>query len=802
MRLGWTIGILGPLAFLSTTVSGAAHAQGAGNVAGVPPTNVVPTGVVPPSTTRPVAKRPSQLEEVVVTANKRRENSRKVPGSIGVISGTELIDHHIENYEDITRALPGVSFAAHNGPGQDNISIRGVSSTVGNPTVGIYMDEIPIITQNGYQGAAQPRILDLDRVEVLRGPQGTLYGASSEGGTIRFLTNQPDLERYGANIVSDVSGTVHGGPNSDQQVTVNIPVVKDVFALRIAGELLNNSGWIDNETLAGNLNKSGTNYERTGVVRITGKLQLAPDFTITPSFFYQNLFAGDSPNFFEDLGLYNQNKQVREYINDRMYIPSVTIKKGLFGLADLTSITSFFQRDVDRQADGTFFNSTAVAQFFLDPAFPAKQAQNDSILGNVPSPVLFQDRFKTVTQEVRLASKPSTTLNWVVGFFYSDQKWSHYDYETAPGFSADFKQIYGYDIDSSQSILSSPGNPGLWNNDLVWTVYDHNEITQYAGFGQIDYNPWPRLHLSAGERYVYANETFTETGGGFFDLGGAGTEGTPYRQSATFTAPTPKFQATYDLSTHATVYATIAKGFRLGGATTPNTNVSCVAGLQQIGFNNAPNTYGSDQLWSYEAGAKALLLHNTLSINVAGYYIDWSRIQQTITIPICGGAFNYNVGDAVAYGGEVETRYRPPVIPGLTVGVNVGAEHASITSTINAATAAVGENVLFTPSWSAAAIVDYYHDLTRRITGFIKGDYDWVGPSNGSFVATDPNYRDPAYGVLNASIGVEMNGWQGALYAQNLLDNKIIIQRPIINSVTEAYTLRPLTIGVQLRKQF
>ncbi len=802
MRLGRTIRVLAPLAFLPTMVSGIADAQGTAGVAGVPPANVVPTGVVPPSTTKPVAKRPTQLEEVVVTANKRRENSRKVPGSIGVISGTELVDHHIENYEDITRALPGVSFAAHNGPGQDNISIRGVSSTVGNPTVGIYMDEIPIITQNGYQGAAQPRILDLDRVEVLRGPQGTLYGASSEGGTIRFLTNQPDLERYGANIVSDVSGTVHGGPNSDQQATVNIPVVKDVFALRIAGELLDNSGWINNETLAGNLNKSGTNYERTGVVRITGKLQLAPDFTITPSFFYQNLFAGDSPNFFEDLGLYNQNKQVREYINDRMYIPSVTIKKGLFGLADLTSITSFFQRDVDRQADGTFFNSTAVAQFFLDPAFPAKQAQNDGILGNVPSPVLFQDRFKTITQEVRLASKPSTTLNWVVGFFYSDQKWSHYDYETAPGFSADFKQIYGYDIDSSQSILSSPGNAGLWNNDLVWTVYDHNEITQYAGFGQVDYNPWPRLHLSAGERYVYANETFTETGGGFFDLGGAGTEGTPYRQSATFTAPTPKFQATYDLSTHATVYATIAKGFRLGGATTPNTNVSCVAGLQQIGFNNAPNTYGSDQLWSYEAGAKALLLHNTLSINVAGYYIDWSRIQQTITIPICGGAFNYNVGNAVAYGGEVETRYRPSVIPGLTVGVNVGAEHASITSTINAATAAVGENVLFTPSWSAAAIVDYYHDLTSRITGFVKGDYDWVGPSNGSFVATDPNYRDPAYGVLNASVGVEMNGWQGALYAQNLLDNKTIIQRPIINSVTEAYTLRPLTIGVQLRKQF
>ena len=791
---GRTLGILGPVTLLCVTPAGLARAQDK-DVIGVPP-----TGVAPATKSKSGYKRPAQLEEVVVTANKRSENSRKVPGSVGVISGKELLDHHIESYEDITRVLPGVSFAAHNGPGQDNISIRGVSSTVGNPTVGIYMDEVPIITQNGYQGAAQPRILDLDRVEVLRGPQGTLYGASSEGGTIRFITNQPDLEKYGAYVNSDVSGTVHGGVNTDQQVTVNVPVVKNVFALRIAGEFLDNSGWIDNETLEDGPRKSGTNYERTGVVRITGRLQLTPDFTITPSFFFQDLYTGDSPNFFEDLGLYNQNKQVREFISDKMYIPSVTIKKGIFGFAELTSITSFFQRDVDRQADGTFFNSAAIAQFFLDPAYPQHQRQNDNILANVPSPVLFTDRFKTVTQEVRLASHDDQRLRWVLGFFYSDQKWSHLDYEPIPGFSNDFQQIYGFNI--NDSVLGEPGNPGLWNNDLVWTVYDHNDITQYAGFGQVNYDLTPRLHLGFGERYVSAHETFSETGAGFFELGNAGTNGTPYRQSASFTAPTPKFTATYDLGKTATVYATIAKGFRLGGATTPNTNIACVEGLNQIGFQDAPTTYGSDQLWSYEAGSKALLLNRTLSVNVAGYYIDWSRIQQTITIPICGGAFNYNVGDAAAYGGEVETRYRPPLLPGLTLGINVGAEHATITSTINAQTAAVGENVLFTPSWSAAAIADYYHELTRNITGFIKADYDWVGPSNGSFVVTDPNYRDPAYGVLNASVGVEVRGWQGSLYVQNLLDNKTIIQRPIINSVVQSYTLRPLTIGLNLMKRF
>ena len=745
-------------------------------------------------------EQPQDIQEVVVTATRRRENARKVPVSIGVISGSEIAAHHIEDYEDVTRILPGVSFAAHNGAGQDNISIRGVSSTVGNPTVGIYLDDVPIITQNGYEGMAQPRFLDLDRLEVLRGPQGTLYGASSEGGTIRFITNQPDLEHFSGSISSDVSGTVHAAANSDQQVVVNVPVVKDVFGVRIAGELLDDSGWIDSKSLSGASLKNGTNYDRTGDVHITAKWLPTPTLTVTPSYYYQNLLVGDSPNFFENEGLYNQDKEVRELIHDRVQISSLTLKQQL-SFADVTSVTSYYTRDIDRTADGTDFNSTAIAQFYLDPTYPAQQPQNDSVLANVASPVQFTDRFKTWTQEVRLSSKQNQHLRWQLGFFYSDQLWSHFDYETAPGFSQDFQQIYGFDI--NQSVLGVPNVANEFPNDLVWMVYDHNEITQYAGFGQVDYDITPRLRISAGDRYVAARETFSETGGGFFDLGGAGTMGAPYKQSATFTAPTPKFSLSYDVGKLTTLYATIAKGFRLGGATTPNTNISCVAGLNQLGFDNAPSTYGSDQLWSYEAGVKALLLDRTVSINAAGYYIDWSRIQQTITIPICGGAFNYNVGDAEAYGGEVEARYRPHGVPGLTFGLNTGAEHATITSTINAQTAAVGENVLFVPTWTAAAIVDYYHDLGEHVSGFVHADYDWTGPSNGSFQSTDPNFHDPAYSVLNMSVGAEIRGgWAASLYARNLLDNKIIIQRPVINSVTQAYTLRPLTIGLNLTKKF
>jgi len=756
-----------------------------------------------PNATGPVAPKVSgKLEEIVVTSQKRRENARKIPGSIGVIGGAELIDHHIANYEDITRTVPGVSFAANNGPGQDNISIRGVSSTVGNPTVGVYIDEVPIITVQGFEGQSQPRLFDLDRIEVLRGPQGTLYGASSEGGTIRFITTQPDLDHYSGYIRTDDSGTVHGGPNTEEQAAINIPIVPGMVALRMAGDFNYTSGYIDTfNPLTFAKEKDGTNYERGGVFRATLKVQIDPDFTITPAFFYQDEHEGDSPTFIESLGTYKQDKFVREWINDTLYIPSLTIKKGLFGLAEATSVTSYFTRDTDRQADGTYFNSAAVADFFLDPAYPQYTTQNNTILANAPSPVLFTDRFHTLTQELRLASNPGR-LRWVVGAFYSDQAWTHDDYEPIDDFSQEFQQIYGFNINSPQSVLSQPGNPNLWANNVVWHIYDHNDVTQIAGFGQADFDILPDLHLSVGERYVWAHETFAEIGNGFFEIGNAGTMGTPYEQAASFQASTPKASLTYDLSSDATIYAVAAKGFRLGGATTPNTNVACVEGLAELGDKNAPKSYGPDHLWSYELGTKALLLDKTLSINAAFYYIDWTQIQQTITIPICGGAFNANVGDAVAYGGELEARYKPPAIEGLAIGLNAGAEHASITSTTNTSTAAVGENVLFTPAWSATALTDYAFPINDRMQGFIKADYDWVGASNGSFQTYVSNYHNPAYGVLNASVGFYMGSWQCAIYAKNLTDNKTILQQPIINSVTESYTLRPLTAGIQITKHF
>jgi outer membrane receptor protein involved in Fe transport len=773
--------VMGPAALFATTALSPARAETA--------------DASPPAAS-------AAVEQVVVTANKREQSLQDVPISIGVIDAKAVQQHNIDDIEDITRTIPGISFTANNGPGQDNISIRGVNSSVGNPTVGIYIDEVPLITTNGYQGQATPLLVDLDRIEVLRGPQGTLYGASSEGGTIRFLTNQPNASHFAANFRSELSGTQHGGLNFDEQGMVNIPLVQDKAAIRISGEYGHDSGFIDRYDLSGKLLQKGVNGQDQAALHISGKVDLSGDFSITPSLFLQQLSANDAPTFMPDLGLYKQDKEIRETDRDTLFIPMLTVKKG-FSFGDLTSVSAYYVRQINRVSDGTFYNSGALSEFFLDPAYPEQQPANDSILANIASPERYKDRFQTFTQELRLSSPADwKRVKWVGGLFFSDQRWTHFDRGTTPGFRDAFAQIYGFNI--NDSVLGDPTNPHLWDDpEVVWQVYDRNHVTQYAAFGQIDIDITPRLHASIGDRYVYAKETFSEFGAGFFDIGGAGTNGTPYTQGADFSASTPRFSLSYDLSQDANVYGVASKGFRLGGATTPNTNVACTLGLDQLGYYSAPTTYGSDELWSYELGSKSVLFGHTLSVNVDGYYIDWKRIQQTILIPICGGQFNANVGDAVAYGGELEVRYKPPIVPGLGLGLNYGAERAVITRTINPDTAAVGQNVLNTPQWTLSATVDYTHMLTAQWDGFLHADYSFVGRSNGSFIIGDTNYYNPAYDVVGLNFGARnMKGLELSVFAKNLGDNRAILQRPTVNTVVEGYTLRPRTIGIALNMRF
>ena len=493
----------------------------------------------------------SQLQEVVVTAQKRSENVKDVPASISQISGDDLNALHIADYDDLTRSIPSVSFSSGGTEGLSNIEIRGVSSAVGSAVVGIYLDESSITMQGIFVGQTQPIPFDLARVEVLRGPQGTLYGASSMGGAIRFITNSPKLDAFEVDVASDLSGTNYAGANYNESIVVNVPITPEL-AVRVGVDYGSNSGWIDHfNYLSGAQDASGINKVQQGVVKIGLLYEPSDDLKIAPSVWMQRVYSRDSSVFYPDLGLYDTSKEVREPSNDRLVIPALKIEQH-FAAADLTSVTSYFWRDNARTLDGTYFNDAALAYYFLDPnpVFASHQPQNDSIIAHIASPSYVGTKQTQFTQELRATSaKPgagSLPLKWTAGLYYSKQKQDSENNEYSPGLNAAFQSIYGYPLSSSivQNALGSTAT--TFADDVIFINPIKQTVDEYAVFGELGYDILPRLHATAGLRYEYSTQTYNASAAGFYSIGTT----SPYSTNSSASATTPRFSAVYDPDRH------------------------------------------------------------------------------------------------------------------------------------------------------------------------------------------------------------------------------------------------------------
>ncbi len=752
------------------------------------------------------SKDSGAIAEIVVTAEKRKQDERRIPTSILAISGAALDATHTTSIEDLTRQAPGVSIGEGGSEGSSNIEIRGVASSVGSATVGAYLDDVSITEPGGgttgFGGQITPIPFDLARVEVLRGPQGTLYGASSMGGAIRFITNQPNLTRFSAEVTSDLSGTDFGGLNYEEKAVVNLPLIEDHLALRIGVDYAKDSGWINHYSQDGALLAKGTNSDWHGVFKVSA-LYENDGWSVAPSLWVQRWDSKDDNLFYPALGLNNQAKYLREPSDDRLIVPTLTVSKDV-GFATITSVTAYDYRDQSSTIDGTYFNDAAFAYYFLDfnPAFASHQAQNDSIIAGVPSPTYLATRFSQVTEELRIASNPpgpgGLPLSYTFGAYYSDQINRSGNEEYSPGLNSAFQSIYGYSLSSPivQSALGTTAS--TFANDFIYGQSITQRITEYALFGQVGYDILPRLHASVGLRYEYATQNDVALAAGFYGLGTP----TPFSSHSLAHAPTPKFSLTYDIDKDSTVYGAISKGFRLGGATGDNPPSLCASDYTRLGITSPPDSYKPDSLWSYEAGVKSRLAERTLSVDADVYYIDWSNIQEQISLPTCGFGLIENVGNAKSYGAEMQIAYKPPFIHGLTVGLNAGINKSTLTSSVADSPATVGQSVLFAPAWSLSTNVEYRRELAEGAIGFIRADYEFTGHSHGSFETADPNYLNPAYGVMNGSLGLEMGSIKASLYAKNLLNDRTILQRPSDAEVTEGYTVRPLTVGITISKKF
>jgi iron complex outermembrane recepter protein len=789
---------------------------------------------------------PNELQEIIVTAQKRTEDIKNIPFSVSAISGAELAEHHVADYDDITRTVPGIGFQAGPGPGLDNIEIRGVSSTSGSATVGIYIDEVSVTVSNSlYDGAVQPKLFDLERIEVLRGPQGTLYGASSMGGTIRFITKQPDLNSFSATVSTDLSGTHHGGFNNDEYGILNIPVIDDVFALRIGVDLANESGYIDHyiptpsgagpdgsilepgtNDSTGVRGERGVNDVRTQVFRVVGKYAAPDDWTITPAYLWQRVATSDTNIFYPDIGLYDQDKRVAEPYTDDLNLPTLTVTKS-FGWAELTSVTSYFKRDFRRTTDGTLYNSNIFANSYVvgglssatNPPTPPATAQQiyetQTVLGFLASPAGYDARTEQFSQELRLSSKSTSIAgvgtNWTAGLYFANQRRRFLDDEYIPGLQTTFQNIYGYGIYTPQSVVgpsyyaATAAYPAeSFANDLIYYGHLYPKQKQIAPFVDVGFEITPSLKGTVGVRYVSAKSTEFVNSGGFYSYGLPAT----YNVNENFSATTPKFSLDYALNASSNLYATIAKGFRLGGPTgpvpayepngpPPATPGTCDTDYRTFGLTGAPDEYQSDSLWSYELGSKGRYLDNRLSINAAVYAINWTAIQQTINLPTCGFNFTTNVGDAKIYGSELEVRAL--VTPNMTLSLNAGSTHAYITSVSAEGSGIVypGEWVLNVPLYTVTPSFDYDAPVDDRMSVFVRGDFPYTGRSRGYFESSGlPHVFQPGYGIVNMSVGFKREKLSVSLYVKNLLNWKNIIQYPSVNSVQEGYTVRPATFGI------
>ena len=766
------------------------------------------------ATSQPDSRDPNALQTVVVTSERRAENLQEVPASITAISGADLESQHIENLEDISRIVPGLSISSGGNPGMNTITIRGISSQGGNATVGEYLDDVPIITQSSYappsptSGDADPKLFDLERVEVLRGPQGTLYGAGSMGGAIRFITKAPEMTGFSGSVTSDLSYTHNGGLNYEEIGILNIPVVPGVFAVRGGVDVGELSGYVDRyaqipltqadvdagnyAALRGGLINSDVNTQRTLAGRLTAEWLPFDGLKITPAIFAQRFNAGDTSVFYPWIGLNEQNKLVPEPSSDTLYVPSLTIQADLHW-SDFTSVSSFFSRQNAHTNDGTYFNSTFI-EYLADTSPDLGPCNCGAAFANLGSPSYSHEQTHTITQELRLASKlpgqSGVPVSWVAGLFASDRKTRTDEYDYIPGIRQTFIDLYG--IPPQDTSFADP-----FTNDLAGWNRGREDQKQYALFGELTYYITPQLKLSGGARTLHAQTSFVWDNGGYFAQGIA-----PHTQDGvSYNATTPKASISYDLTPDTSVYATAAKGYRIGGFIVPIdlTTGTCPASLSAFGITNPQFSYSPDSLWSYETGAKTTWVDNRLSVNGAAYYVDWKNVQQTFSLA-CGSQYTANFGTAESYGGELEILGKP--IRGLTLGLEAGAVHSTLTKVVPNVGATVGEHLLNTPEWTATVNGEYQWPVFGGTSLFVRTDYDLIGPSNGSFNPEDPAYSRPSYTLLNASGGLRFAGWSASLYARNVLNDQKIIQRVPIELLETAYTPRPLTIGVQLNANF
>ncbi len=736
------------------------------------------------------ASSDTSLQEVEVTATRQVEAESKVPISLSVYTDEALQVRGFRDASDMMLMTPGIYYQPSGFLDSNSVSIRGITSGAGQSTVGIYIDDTPIQIQSlGYDPASTfPKLFDLDRVEVLRGPQGTLFGASSEGGTLRFITPQPSLTQWSSYERVEFGQIDDYGQNYEVGAAVGGPIIDDTLGFRFSAYYRHDGGWIDRyNELSDQELESNSNYSNDYVLR--GALAWAPieHLVITPSIMYQRTNLNDQDAYWEQISnpsqnIYRSMDPLPSPEPDYFFLPAVKIDY-TNPYFEVVSNTSYFNRIDYPTADYSLNDPSIFAGTGIYPGIPNYRAYSQ-----------YLDAFHTIVEDARIQSDPNAKLKWTFGVYYNDTKDVADEFIT----DLDFAQLI-YDLDGGGTLQQDTGVP-LLDNRYIYMQYFYAQNRELASYGELGYEVLPGVRVTVGtrvSRILLWNSNYVT---GAFNFGT--DQGIV---SSTEHAVTPKYNISWQIDDASMVYATADKGFRPGGANVAINSAACLPELHSEGFATAPITYNPDSLWNYEVGTKNRLLGGSMEVEGSLFHINWTNIQQQIYLADCGLEFNSNLGQAVSKGFDFTLNQR---VGSFLYLAQIGYTDAYFSKTLDINPGSLplvrtGDALQEKP-WTISIGAQYNFDILQH-GSFAR--VDWADQSG--FRALPIN--DPAtstfslneriitsYSYFNLRVGTNIGHMQLSAFANNMFND-----RPVLSGYTEGglsyfedVTLAPRTIGI------
>mgnify|MGYP003627063734 CR=1 FL=1 len=753
-----------------------------------------------------------QMEEVYVTATRRSESLSKVPLALSVVGQEKIENYGYSNMESFFRSLPAVSLV-DGGAQQKQLILRGVSvqaTTEAKSAAGIYIDETLV---SGNFSNLDPRIFDMERVEVLRGPQGTLFGGGSISGSVRYITNDPDPNSFKTNFAVDVSNTKGADTGYELDGMVNIPLIEDTLAVRLVGFFVDSPGFYTNSQF--NLEDQAS-YDQSGG-RASVLWNATDNLTIT------GMYAKDATDqqgwtraSGADWKALDQNNRIPEILSADAEVLSLTAELDM-GWASITSITADLSIESDYITDFSFFG-------FDDLWEPLRFGTRGQ----------FDD--SSLTQELRIVSDPNSfgDFGWIAGMYYADRENKEnfqdcfsvddnglssiaVNYENAasrfvnavPDQDIVYPFPSGY-VDPFATGTAFGPQPSVAAGEFPNCLYRELEIMpsdELAFYGELSYDFSDRITGTIGYRHTEGSNS-SRLVAQYADFGPTVSNETVDTPSVDETHNNFMFNLAIDMTETSTVYARAAEGFRVGSAAGgADFSPSCEpAVIDQLG--SIPGGVDSDSLWAYELGYKYQAPDGRFRFNAGVFHNDWSDIQVEVIVEAftddCSlfAALNQNAGNASGNGVEFDMAWLASERLELTFSGSY--IDFTLDEDIPFLNGFKGDRLPSHPDLTLYGAADYRFPL-KAWTGFVRGEVSYTGEILGNFVSdpTEARPKSGEYFLGNLRTGISFDSWELALYVDNIFDKSAkSFQFVDFDGQTETLVVRPRTAGVTLRSRF